>query len=270
VVSFGYWGMFSVSERSQVKRLTTILEQGSILQEGKIQGEVEWLRDSLPKRFLAIRNESTNESKLTDSLHNEVMSILSYLDDHHGFTSIRPWFDQDLDSMVKENNNKKTRWMRLSEAEAYMRTMGLKYDYRYPGQSTRYYSYQSAFNSVADVHGYNYLIRLSHEYDPQDSVVYSIGGTKYAFVYPRSNDNKVLLASSTDSLQFETDELLTRLIAKYGDEYDVEIPIEQMSLTTESKKLTAKLEIDQLSFEATGDTLRIYSVKGNILLRIKE
>ncbi len=85
LVSFGYWGIFSVSERSQVARLRAILEQENILKEGKIQNEVIWLRDSLPKTLIAVDRELTNDGKMVDSLHNEVMSILDYLDDHHGF-----------------------------------------------------------------------------------------------------------------------------------------------------------------------------------------
>ncbi|HYC84874.1 MAG TPA: DUF4153 domain-containing protein, partial [Chryseosolibacter sp.] len=99
MVSFGFWGMFSVSERSQVKRLTEILEGANLLSNGKIAHEVRWIPDSLPG-FYAVGREHTNENVLSDSLHNEIKSILDYLDDYHGFEGIEKWFEQDLDSML--------------------------------------------------------------------------------------------------------------------------------------------------------------------------
>jgi hypothetical protein len=269
-VSFGYWGMFSVSERSQVERLSTILEQGNILRADKIQGEVKWLRDSLPKTLLAVDAENTNEHQLSDSLHNEVMSILDYLDYHHGFSSVHEWFEQDVDSIVKENNAAKKRWMRLNEAEVYMRTMGLTNVYKYPEGPNSYFTYRSKVDGITDVQGFDYLIDVNSQYENPQSSVYAIGPMKYTFLYPTPDSNKLLLISPTDSMKFDTDELLKRLTVKYGADYDEEIPIDEMSVDVESKRLAARLQINRLSIEARSDTFRVNYVTGIILLKMKK
>ena len=87
LISFGPWGMFSVSEKSQVKRLEKILTQSKVLVKGKVQNETILGKENITNQYGI--DKFANEKLLSDSLHNEVKSILDYLDDHHGFSLIR-------------------------------------------------------------------------------------------------------------------------------------------------------------------------------------
>jgi hypothetical protein len=46
LISFGPWGIFSVSERAQVNRLKNILEKAKIIKENKIVNESIWKKDT--------------------------------------------------------------------------------------------------------------------------------------------------------------------------------------------------------------------------------
>lgn len=133
LMSFGPWGMFSISEKSQVKRLEKILTQAQLLKNSKIESEVEWSLDS----NLLFKSEDKNRSNtvLNDSLNNEVYSILNYLEHNHGMKAIQPWFNQNLDSLYKVSIDS-NRY--LSEAKIYMATIGLEYRYIYSSTYNRY------------------------------------------------------------------------------------------------------------------------------------
>jgi len=76
--SFGPWGAFSVSERSQINRLEKLVSAENILIDGKIK-----------KAEPMLKNDNAEE----------ISSIISYLEKNHGFKAIQPWFTQDLDSI---------------------------------------------------------------------------------------------------------------------------------------------------------------------------
>lgn len=75
LVSFGPWGMLSVSERSQVARLQRLLAANGILADGKIR---------------------TEHGKLTQEDAQEISSIVRYLERTHGYGAIQPWFADRL------------------------------------------------------------------------------------------------------------------------------------------------------------------------------
>lgn len=269
LVSFGYWGMFSVSERSQVNRLQAILEQGNILKDGKIQKEVIWFRDSLPKTFIPRDQESTNEGQLSDSLHNEVKSILDYLDDHHGFTSIRGWYGQNLDSMVKENNKDKLRWGRMNEAEAYMRSMGLPYAHKYDDGMSDYFNYYAADNGVISLEDFDYLIDLTRQSSDMPSGAYLVANREFKFNAPEKPGNDAWLISHGDSLRFDVGGMLAKLKKKYSRSYQSDVPEVEMTLDAESKTIHARFTISQISVYIKDDTEQVNFISGKILLKIK-
>ncbi len=75
LVSFGPWGVFTVSEQSQVSRLGTLLTRDSILVDGKAR-------------------KSSGGVPSSDT--REISAVLTYLHDMHGYESIQPWFEDLL------------------------------------------------------------------------------------------------------------------------------------------------------------------------------
>ncbi|MDH5380724.1 MAG: DUF4153 domain-containing protein, partial [Cyclobacteriaceae bacterium] len=215
LMSFGPWSMFSVSERSQVNRLKKILEESSILTNGVINNEVIWETDSLP-RFYS-KNENTNESLLNDSIHNEVKSILDYLDDHHGFSSIRPWFKQNIDSFIEislDSNGYS------NEARIYMESCGLEYQYKYYSNNENDFHYSSIEEDLISVSNYDYYLEFdTYNYDggsyDRDFIVDSL---QYVLKYNVKENSELTIESNNDTLHFSLNPMIKDLLAEFGTE----------------------------------------------------
>lgn len=74
--SFGPWGAFAVSERSQLHRLEELLESNSLLVEGVVQ--------------------KGDKEEISFADKKEVSAIIDYLHSMHGIESLQPLFEQDL------------------------------------------------------------------------------------------------------------------------------------------------------------------------------
>ncbi|MBL0739980.1 DUF4153 domain-containing protein [Chryseolinea lacunae] len=266
LMTFGYWGMFSVSERSQVNRLRGILEQYKILQNGKIKGEVIWRKDSLHRLFAA-NNENVNEGLMPDSVHNEVRSILDYLDDYHGFTLLRPWYQQDIDSLARATRSAKS-YRRSGETEVYMRSMGLKDEYLYgSAETTKYYSFSTPRQSdrAVDVRGFDYMHTIKNSGLHSDENFF-IGETRCDVVFPKLPSDPLLLIANKDTLVLRTDSLMTVLISRYNHERTRDIPASQMSLHSSNHQWRVRLDINNLYLYPTRDVLQVEGIDADLLI----
>lgn len=272
IVSFGYWGMFSVSERSQVNRLKTILEQGKILKDGNIQKEIIWRRDTLPVLF-ASNKEDTNENLLSDSLHNEVMSILDYLDTHHGFSAIRKWYKQDIDSLIRLGINDSLGRFSVDEASHYMKSMGLSYEYKYKSSYNSYFDLSTidSERKVINVHDYDYLVdfNVSQYVDsPNATDNFTIDNVEYTLAYSMMPEDKLRLITASDTILFDTDEIVKRLLAKHtANEYNSEIPQTEMVLQTNYKTNKMRIEFESISFDSENDSIRVRRLDGKLFIK---
>ncbi len=158
--SFGYWGMFSVSERDQTDRLETILSENGLLENGKIVNEVKWDRSEFPE--FKSPDQLINNLVLSDSLHNEVISILEYLDDYHGFNSIESWFEQDIDGLIKESieaDNDTIRAFARDEKWIFAESMGLS-GYTKVGYDNIYLTFVRENDQVLSLDGYRFMVNV--------------------------------------------------------------------------------------------------------------
>jgi hypothetical protein len=80
LMSFGPWGMLSVSQRSQVGRLNRLLKKNGVLVDGLIHKE---------------------HGKVPQEDAQQISSIVSYLNGIHGYKAIQPWFADKLKEDTK-------------------------------------------------------------------------------------------------------------------------------------------------------------------------
>ncbi|MES1222646.1 MAG: DUF4153 domain-containing protein, partial [Bacteroidota bacterium] len=271
IVSFGYWGMFSVSERSQINRLKTILEQGKILKDGKIQQEVIWRRDSLPDLF-ASDKEDTNENLLSDSLHNEVMSILDYLDTRHGFSMIRGWYKQDVDSLIRLGINDSLKRFSVDEASDYMKTMGLSYQYKYKFTYDSYFTLSTeSEQKVINVHDYDYLVDFDmNEYigSQNASDVFTIDSVEYTLIHSIMPEDKLRLIAPNDTILFDTDGMIKKLLAKHTvNNYISGIPRAEMTLHASNNQYKMRIEFESIAFDSKNDSIRVRRLDGRLFVK---
>jgi len=269
IVSFGPWGMFSISEKSQVNRLKHILEQSKILIDDKIQNEPIWKKDSLPQ-LISNNSELMNETKLSDSLHNEVMSILEYLDNHHGFSMIRNWYSQDLDAIVDQSILKKEEDFRFyDEAEIYMKSLGLKYEFKDEELTDTSIDYEAKRNTaLKSVSGYDYIINFEeYIYDePEYELVnFKIDTINYTFSFLNNSTNKLSLSSKNMNVDFKLKECIDNIRKKYHDESFDQVPISEMLLLDSNQNFKIKIEFQNLELLNN----KIERISGDIYIKRK-
>lgn len=267
VSSFGPWGAFEVSERSQVKRLENILTQAKILSGGKVHEEVIWDQGQLPE--LIPLQEINHDEPLSDFLYSEVISILHYLDEHHGFQSIKSWFSQDLDQVLQKINKDKLKWQRMQEVEIYMETLGL--DYRFlSGGAGQFYSFQADINHATKVKGYDFLIKF--DINESDGKEFFVNGNMHVLKLDESHNSLVLTFESEEvliSLAAVTDPLMTRYRENIHKSTPDLVPLSKMTVVPDGKE-DIVLEIHQINLQRKDEEKqRINFISGYLLLKQK-
>jgi len=152
--SFGPWGAFSVSQRSQTTRLENLLVKNNILVNGKI---------------VPVKEQQPSNADV-----GNISSIVDFLADRHQIKSLQDWFDTNLDSITtKESYTQSTDIMKL---------MGMKYLPYYreysDNEMKQYFNYNFEKTNVTKVTGYDYFVDLSmyrikdnnNNYEFRDSV----------------------------------------------------------------------------------------------------
>jgi hypothetical protein len=265
--SFGPWGVFKVSERSQVNRLKIILSQANILSGGKVHEEVIWDQDQLPE--LIPSQKATHGAPLSDSLYSELVSILHYLDDHHGFRSIKTWFSQDLDQVLQKTNKDKLKWQRMQEVEIYMETLGLDYR-RFSGGAGEFYSFQADVKQATRVKDFDFLI----DFDINESggKEFIVNGNSHVLQLNESHDGLVLTFGGEEvliPLAAVTDPLLPRHSENIHRSTPDLIPLSKMTIIPDGKE-NILVEIHQINLQRTdGEKQRVNFISGYLLLKEK-
>jgi hypothetical protein len=269
LVSFGPWGMFSVSERSQVKRLRTILEESKILVDGKIKNEVLWNPDSIPK-LLPLNKEDLNDEVLVDSLHNEVYSIIDYLDDHHGFSAVRDWYTQDIDSILKVSNEKNDRWSRLHERNVYMRTLGLADEMKYESDYEGFYYSSDAdrYDRAIPVQGFDYYIsrNFSWPHYGEGRFIFEVDDGEFATRIGPTLKNLFTLTSAKDTIVFNCEREIKNLLAKHG-RAAASVKFKPIVGTRLSGQLDVQFRISSIGFDVRDSVVYVENVSGYLLLK---
>ena len=268
LVSFGPWGIFSLSETSQIKRLKNILESNSLLENGKIINEVEFDLNDLKK------DEFPNNHLLNDSLKSEVKSILNYLDDFHDFNKIKPFFSQNIDSLINvKNENKEGEfgYNTINESNAYMLAMGLEYYFSYSSKeiSTEYFYFKSSSNKTPiNIANYNLFYEFYFtNYDDDDDVSFNLNNINYSLSID-NNNSKFTISSNSSSTTINLTKKAKDLINTYSEnKYD--IPLSKMTLIENSKLYEYKLVLKEFNLSKKKDEIEIEKLSGYLLIKNK-
>jgi hypothetical protein len=260
LTSFGPWGMFAVGERSQVGRLEQLLTSAGILKDGKVQQEAQWKLDE--KEGLVADSLHANNTLLADSLNNEVISILNYLDNHHGFAAIRPWFDQDMDSLITLAEKKNTN---VNEARIYMQTMGLSYEYRSREMEFEQMQFSATALTVTPIGAYDYMVDWSGGSD--GLIEFELDGTAFTW----TDDRGVFtLSSATGEVKFALDSLAKRLAAQNGQATYITLDQQEMTLRDTLGPWNVVLDISYIYVQRTGNMPQVTGSNGVLFFGRKD
>lgn len=254
LTSFGSWGIFRVSERSQVRRLQVILESKEIL-VGKIQNEPTWVASDTAR--LKFENELKNEGVLSDSLHNEVYSILNYLEDYHGFAEIDSWFTQNPRQIAKAHD--------MGEAWVYMKMMGLNpiFKSEYEKGESNFYTAENQ-GKLRVIGGYEYMMEIAfNNFD--DQRVYELDEGIAGLKINCDNTKITFSKKGHDDLILLISDFFDSLALAYENKYNRLLPQEQLQLYFESSWIEGKCSFQNLN----GDE-KLSNYQGIIFFKLSE
>lgn len=262
--SFGPWGIFSVSERSQYRRLKAILRNHHLLEEEHAAHEVIWDQSHLPKLKPAQAN--TGPVLVKEEEVKEIYSITRYLEQHHSLDRMRDWYEQDIDSILQAINEGKPKWNKTSTASLYLETLGIPENPLGHFNKMITLQAQSRTNQATNTQGYDYLtpIRINN----QDTTTFKAGYSSFNIhLNPRKN------GISISNALHRTDINLSNLALSHQPDLDslperFPYPTTAMTYTTDKEGLKVKLELKSIRFINNNDTsITLDYLDGNLLLR---
>ena len=131
-VSFGPWGAFSISEKSQVGRFTSLVQLDSLLAAG---GSVHRAASQVPMK---------------DQM--QISSILGYLHDLHGYDGIQPLFTQSLVDTAATAQEKYIDPARVAQL------LGIEYIGRFQSGSANEIVFARDSKGAVDTRGYDMIL----------------------------------------------------------------------------------------------------------------
>lgn len=157
--SFGPWGMFSVSENSQLDRLDKLFIENALLENGKIINEVIWVKDSLPE--LHSEKIETNVNKIDSATSANINSLVRYIIENHDFNEIAKYFKQDLESLIAYNDSSDSyNWRSYRISSMVIKTLGLTEYYR--SELRRTIQINSSRGEFINIEGYQKLLEFAY------------------------------------------------------------------------------------------------------------
>ncbi len=149
-VSFGSWGVFSVSRQSQSERLERLATEAGLLVDSKIR----------PAR-----------GELPFEQAKQISSLLSYLHEVHGYESIQDWFDESL----KEGPGSSE--VAYKSPELVSKMMGFEYVSHWATSPEGIVTFEA--ESPFDPQGYNRMATLQGFWRGGDRVTIASDGISY-------------------------------------------------------------------------------------------
>ncbi|PZX56581.1 uncharacterized protein DUF4153 [Algoriphagus chordae] len=262
--SFGPWGMFSLSELMQRNRLIKILTEHNILVDDKIQNEVMWEITNTGKHK-PIGDLQLN-SLPTPEL-NEVNSILQYLEDYHGMTNLYPWFEQDLESMMKQVTSKRSAPITLP-SEFLVESMGLTYKNRYQllthDALPQNLTLEVNQNIQLDITAYDYLSSVDlgewtiSNQSPKEE--------KYALEIDPKSQEILILTWENSQIQIPLSDYLQNLVNQYGYDFH-RVDNDELLITSTGENLHVLLQVQTLHIEQSEKANKLISLRGILLIK---
>lgn len=265
--SFGPWGMFSMSERDQLDRLESLLTKAEILQENKIQNEVRWMVDEKGK-IIPAGQKPTKTIPLEDL--DEINSIIQYLDSYHGMGSVLPWFEQDLEAILDEAEEKSARFEGPVYSKLIVESMGL--EFVQPGMigfknpESRFYSFLAKENSVIPLEGFDVMVRFQFNPEPEPiRLTLPVSNTQIEV----ERTDELLLTLKKDNLvqEIPLEKFVNQLIEMNGNKQGEQIDPESMKLDTSFNNLKIRIYFTQINYDQGKEQLGWSALQGYILLK---
>jgi hypothetical protein len=215
LMSWGPWGMLSVSQHSQVGRLSRLLTKNGILVNGLVHKE---------------------HGKVSKEDAQEISSIVSYLNEIHGYDAIQPWF---ADKLKKDTKSGKAEDL---TASAIVEKMGVEFvSFRRGSGDTKLMFFQT--KEAADISGYDRML--------QQQFLHTgcrFDGNGITYVVGNSLDSMSITVGNPQigysSVQVNLAAFTERILRNYGNaNYDVTLNMKSESMAIAAEQNGQKVKV---------------------------
>lgn len=251
--TFGPWGVFMVSERSQANRFEYLMNRNLLLKNGKV-------------------TPNSSAKKLSSVTQENLQSILEYFVKRHRVSRLQAFFKPRLDSLFKRKDSDDDKIIKLYALMGNNVTGEFVADLI--NTNTKQFSFQSkVIEPIRNIKGYDYIVQFEHKTNrlhSKDRKPYVLGKKSIQF-HLNLTQNRLFLHEKKDTLiNFILNPLLEKLVDKFR-EPDSTIPQAEMSLIEEGKSYKAKLQIKDLRIaHRQNKENRIRYIKAELLIHFKK
>jgi hypothetical protein len=240
--AYGPFSAFSISKKSQQKRLQNYLTESKLFINGKIQ---------------------ENAVDVSEEIEGEMSSIVRYLNETHGTNSFSQWLPDSLLESVDTVG-------RYSQPQHICELMGFKYMPRYSGPGgARYFNFSVAKIDAIELSGYDYMIEFDrYNYGVFDRR-FKIGSDSLFISYDKTTEtlNLNLSNDAKDTLDIVELGLIEPVQAILKNRATGEVPLDQMSFDVSGKKISCKFIFRQISGTEEDGKPEISLVQSILLLK---
>ena len=238
VISFGPWGAFQVSQKSQIARLRTLLVRDSILVNEIVQKAPE---------------------SVSAEDRSQISSVIGYLHQIHGYDGIQPWFHESLkqDSLGAGSTYKDPVFV--------TQMMGIVYNPFWQGAGGDAVSLSADRSGALSIDGYQHLLRTRSVFSGSAGKVYPAGGISYRIGAGLDTVTFYLKLDEgvTDSLQISLRPLVDKLVNSHANMN--EIPPDEMSESGASSSFKVKIGLQRIQLRRVDDQMKPVSYEAEIM-----
>ncbi len=241
LASFGPWGAFSVSERSQTARLETLLADNGMLAGGRV--------------VKAARAVSGGDAR-------EISSTLSYLRDMHGYEGIQTWFAENLRRDGARDGE-------FRDAAEVARLLGVEYTSGWAEAEQEHVTFEAAGNEAISAAGYDGM--LPERYFSNASGELKAGGAGLSLRSSADLSGLTIYVMSgdvpADSAAVDMLAPARRINASYALKNPRAVPPDSMAVEASCPSAAFKIFITRLSLRREEGRISITGYRAGVLFR---
>jgi hypothetical protein len=262
VTSFGPWGAFSVSERSQMNRLEKLLVENKILVNGKIKPVTE-----------------SEHKNISLKAEGNISSIIDFLEERNSLSSLQPWFDVNLDTVGSADKmpraSRVNGWTQRSDI---MKLMGLKYVSYYrerndsESQINRYFNCDFDEVKIMNINDYDYYVPIitsdnKNIADLDTAGISAADGSRIKFEVKDSTATLKMYLNETEIVNFD----LGKFVDSLGSfENYAKLPADKSIVVIENEKVKIELNFDSMHGDIKNGKVIVNSLRAKAFIKFKK
>ncbi len=252
--SFGFWGAFAVSEKSQINRLEKFLVKNNLLVEGKIK-------------------KLDNQEVLFED-RKEISAIIQYLYRVHTLSGIQMWFTQDLSDLSTfegETQPKRRRDVYLFPQKVVQEFLGIEFVEAWQGgniESETFVLYVDEYLSdgkMADISKYDFMASLYN----LSGNIREINDIIYEYKFDNNNGEFIILKNDEVIARVDTKFFLNNLL-KVRSSYPPPTDRDLMKIEFENENISLAIYFTNINGKKKESGIyRIQSLNGRLFFTPK-